>query len=171
MAFGQIRIGIPGNTSSNFSTATLAVLTLENATADAPLSLRSPIGFNTAGTPSNYGTTPITGPAYTPKELWTLAPLLTASEAMHLRALVTYQKSTGNPLRLIDEVDLIAIDPAYNNRTLLEQTTPSWGSGYRTGYGVFSVQLQLDGDWNQYFGIFNATGEQARVVTFTAVEL
>lgn len=171
MAAGEIRIGIPGNSTSNFNTSTLAVLTLYRGEADASLSQRSPIGFDTAGTPTNWGTTPITGPAYAPKYLWTLSPWLTESEAQHLEALVLYQKATQNPLRLIDEIDKVVINPSYNNRTLLSPTTPTWTSSYQVGYGVFSVQLQLQDDWNQFIGRWTGEDAPARAATLTAVEL
>jgi hypothetical protein len=171
MAIGEIRIGLAGDSTSNFATSSLGVLTLYRAGVDAPLTSRAPIGLNVPGEPSNAGTTPITGPAYTPKYIWTLAPWLTLDEALHLQALVLYQKSAKATLRLIDEVDRITIDPAYNNRTLLSEATPTWGSSYRTGYGVFSVLLTLDGDWNQYLGLWGDDGSQARAATFTAVEV
>jgi hypothetical protein len=171
MAFGEIRIGVPGNSSSNFDTSAIAVLTLDTASTDAPLSLRSSLGFDTAGDPTTYGTTPIFGPQYTPKELWALAPLLTNTEAQHLRGLLTWQKANKAALRLIDEVYPITVLTTYNTRTLLSETTPSWGGAFRQGFGIFAVQLQIDGPWNDYFGIWADSGEQARLATFTAVEL
>lgn len=171
MAVGQIRIGIPGNSTSDFNTASLAVLTLYRGEAGISLSQRSPIGLDTTGTPTNWGTTPITGPAYAPKYLWTLSPWLTRDESLHLEALVLYQKSTQNALRLIDEVDQIVIDPSYNNRTLLSPATPTWSASYQTGYGVFSVHLQLQDDWSQFIGLWDGTTTPARAAVFTAVEL
>jgi hypothetical protein len=171
MAIGEIRIGVKGSGASDFSTAALGVLTLYRAGTDAPLSSRAPLGLNTALEPSIYGTTPIIGPAYTPKYLWTLAPWLTLDEALHLQALVLRQKSAGITLRLIDEVERITIDTTYNNRTLISQLTPAWGATYRTGYGVFDVHITLDGEWNQYLGLWADNSTQARGATFTAVEV
>lgn len=171
MAVGEIRIGIPGNSTSNFNTASLAVLTLYRGEAGVSFSQRSPIGLDSTGTPSNWGTTPITGPAYTPKYLWTLSPWLTEAEALHLEGLVLYQKSTQAPLRLIDEVDRVVVNPAYNNRTLLSAATPTWAPSYQTGYGVFSVHLQLQDDWNQFIGVWDGTTTPAKAAVLTAVEL
>ena len=171
MAAGEIRIGIAGNNTTNFNTASLAVLTLYRGEEGISFSQRAAIGYDTTGTPTNWGTTPIIGPAYAPKFLWTLTPWLTTSEAQHLEALAIYQKSTQNALRLIDEVDQVVIDPAYNNRTLLSQATPSWGPGYRVGYGVFSVQLQLEDAWSEYIGQWAEDDAGARAATITAVEL
>jgi hypothetical protein len=171
MAAGEIRIGIPGNSTTNFNAASLAVLTLYRGGEGVSFSQRAAIGYDTTGTPTNWGTTPIIGPAYAPKFLWTLTPWLTTSEAQHLEALAIYQKSTQNALRLIDEVDQVVIDPAYNNRTLLSQTTPSWGAAYRVGYGVFSVQLQLEDAWSEYIGQWAEDDAGAKAATITAVEL
>jgi len=171
VAVGEIRIGVPGNSTSNFNTASLAVLTLYRGEAGASFSQRSPIGLDSTGTPSNWGTTPITGPAYVPKYLWTFSPWLTETEAQHLEGLVLYQKSTQNALRLIDEVDKVVINTSYNDRTLLSATSPTWATGHQVGYGVFSVHLQLQDDWSQFIGMWDGTTTPARAAVLTAVEL
>jgi hypothetical protein len=171
MAVGEIRIGVPGTGAADFNTTAINVLTLDKASTESPLSTRASLGFDNATEPSNAGTTPIVGPSYTPKQLWTLAPLLTADEAEHLRGLLTWQKANKSPLRLIDEVDLITVLNSYNPRPLIGEITPTWGAGFRRGYGIYAVQLQIDGPWNDYFGIWSDSLEQARLATFTAVEL
>jgi hypothetical protein len=171
MAFGEIRIGLPGAGASDFATSTLGTLTLYRAGDDVPLSSRAPLGLNQAGNPTTRGTTPIFGPDYVPKYLWTLAPWLTLDEALHLQALVLYQKSAKSSLRLIDEVDRIVIDPAYNSRTLLSELTPSWSATRRTGFGIFAAHVTLEGEWSQYLGLWGDDGSQARSATFSAVEV
>ena len=170
MAQGEIRIGIAGAGASDFASSPVSVLTLYRG-GDEPFTLRSVFGFNAPGDPTIYGSTPITGPQYAPRQLWTLSPWLTRDEANQLYALALWQKANGTALRLIDEVDTITIDTTYNNRTLLSSTTPAWGANYRTGYGIFSVQLTVEGEWSQYLGLWAGTEDEARAVTFTATEV
>jgi hypothetical protein len=92
-------------------------------------------------------------------------------QADQIYALALYQKQAGGALRLIDEIDPVVYQTGYNSRVLLAETTPSWGANNRKGYGVFSIQLQLDGDWDQYLGLWADDLQQARQLTFTAVEV
>lgn len=101
--------------------------------------------------------------------------MLTETEARQLGALAKWQDSTykaqGNgALRLIDEVELLDDEPNPHSRTLLSALVTPWNSGYRYGYGVFPVAVQLPEDWRAQVGRFTS-GSGARLCTFAVIEL
>ena len=175
MAAGQLTLGIPGNSTTNFATTPLPSLVLYRSPADSPLATRSPLGYAEVTARSNRGTPQVSGPAYAPTYAWAVAALLTLTEALQLEALSTwqdraYKAKTDGKLRLIDEVEMLGPEPDPHSHTLLSTITPAWASTYRYGYGVFAIKLQLPEDWKQQVGTWTG-GVEARLCTFSLVEL
>jgi len=175
MALGDLRLGIPGPTFSSFTTTALPAVTLNRSPAGSPLALRSELGYAELSGRSNRGTAQIAGPAYPITYAWAVASLVTLDEAMQLGALAKWQDARykarqDGALRLIDETELLDPEPNPHSRTLLSILTPSWAPTYRTGYGIFAAKLQLPADWKTQVGRW-ATGEEARLVTFSLLEI
>ena len=175
MALGQLTLGIPGNTATNFSTSALPAVTIFRSPAGSPMVSRSPLGYAEVAGRSNWGTAQVAGPAYAPTYAWAVAAVMSLDEALQLEALAgwqdrAYKASTDGALRLIDETEMLAPEPDPHSRVLLSPLTPTWASGYRYGYGVFAVKLQLAEDWKQQVGLWG-NGDQARLCTFSLVEL
>jgi hypothetical protein len=101
--------------------------------------------------------------------------MATDVEARQLGALARWQdgqfkaKQDGT-LRLIDETEYLDDEPTPHSRTLLSALVTPWNSGYRYGYGVFPVKLQLPENWRTQMGRYSS-GSQARLVTFICEEL
>lgn len=174
MAVGELTLGLPGATATTFATTPIPALTLRRGSGDS-VSTRSEVGFSALAGRSNWGTPQVSGPAYSTKYQWAVATMLTESQARQLGALAKWQDAaykarTDGALRLIDEVELLDDEPNPHSRTLLSALTTTWNSGYRYGYGVFPVLLQLPPDWRQQVGRW-ATGEGARLCTFAVSEL
>ncbi|MBD1918847.1 MULTISPECIES: hypothetical protein [Cyanophyceae] len=175
MALGELRLGIPGNTFSSFTTTTLPSVTLNRSPAGTPLALRSELGYAELSGRSNRGTAQISGPAYAPTYAWAVAALVTLDEALQIGALAKWQDAafkakTDGALRLIDETELLDPEPNPHSRVLLQVLTPEWAPTYRNGYGIFAAKLQLPQDWRQQVGRWS-TGEEARLVTFSVLEI
>jgi hypothetical protein len=173
MAIGEIKIGIAGSGSS-FATSPIQPIVLYRGDAGAPFVQRSVLAALAPGEPTLYGTTPLIKTPYPQRFSWTFAAWVTKNEARQLLGLSLWQDENKTPLRLQDEVDTILIKAGYNDagRSLLAgATTPSWGTGYSEGYGIFSVALVFDGEWDQWVGIWAEDESQARQVTFAAVEV
>ena len=176
MALGELRLGIPGTSHfSAFATSALPAVTLSRAPAGTPLALRSELGFAELAGRSNWGTAAIAGPAHTPKYTWAVAALVTLDEALQLGALAkwqdaAYKAKADGALRLIDETELLDPEPNPHSRVLLSVLTPTWASGYRYGYGIFPVLVQLPSDWKTQVGRWS-TGDDARLVTFSLLEI
>lgn len=173
MAYGEIQIGIPGSGTA-MATSPIQPITLYRGDAGAPFVQRSVFAALSPGEPTLYGTTPLIKTPYPQRFSWAVAAWVTKNEARHLMGLSLWQDENKAPLRLYDEVDTILLKAGYNdaNRSLLPgSTTPTWGTGYSEGYGVFSVALVFDGDWDQWVGIWSEDETQARQVTFAAVEV
>lgn len=125
---------------------------------------------------SNGGVSQIVAPAYEPKFIWTVAAMLTQAEARQLGALAgwqdrAYKANQDGALRLIDEIEFLDSEPSPHSRTLLSTLTESWNASYVYGYGVFPVLAQLPQDWRELIGRWTGSGEEARVVTFTLLEI
>ena len=176
MAVGQLRLGIPGNTSTNFASSPLTALTLTRSPAGAPLAVVSTVGWATLSDRSNRGTAIITGPSHSFFYSWAISALLTQDEALHLQALAQWQndklqkKESGFALRLIDETKFVIPEPSPHSRVLLQSITPPFGNSYRYGYGVFPVKLEIPEDLLSDAGRW-ASGNEAKLLTFGAVEL
>lgn len=175
MAAGELRLGIPGNTFSSFTTTTLPAVTLNRSPAGTPLALRSELGYAELSGRSNRGTAQIAGPAYAPTYTWAVASLVTLDQALQLGSLSKWQDAAfkakaDGALRLIDETELLDPEPNPHSRTLLSILTPTWASTYRYGYGIFPIKLQLPEDWKQQVGRWR-TGDEARLVTFSMLEI
>jgi hypothetical protein len=175
MAIGQLSLGIPGNSTTNFATSPLPAVVLFRSPAATPLAVRSPLGFAEVSGRSNRGTPQVSGPAYSPTYVWSVATMLTLDEALQLEGLATwqdraYKAKADGALRLIDELELLGPEPSPHSRTLLQAITPPWATSYRYGYGVFPVKLQLPEDWKQQAGVW-ASGAEARLCTFSLLEV
>lgn len=176
MATGDLRLGIPSTSHfSSFTTSGLPAVTLNRAAAGAPMAVRSELGYAELSGRSNRGTAQISGPAYKPTYTWAVAALVTLDEALQLGSLAKWQDSQfkaklDGVLRLIDETELLDPEPNPHSRVLLSVLTPTWASGYRYGYGVFPVKLQLPQEWKQQVGRWS-TGDEARLVTFSLIEI
>ena len=175
MADGDLTLGIPGGGASDFTTAALPSVVLFRSAPGEPLTSRSQLGYAGVTARSNRGAAAISGPAYAPTYIWAVASMVTQTEAQQIAALAgwqdrAYKARANGALRLLDETEYLDPEPTPHSRPLLASLTPSWASGYRYGYGVFAVKLQLPEDWRQQVGVW-ATGEQARLVTFSLVEL
>lgn len=154
MAAGQITIGIAGASPTTFATSPIPALALTKVPGGDALSNRIEIGLLTPIERSTRGNLVIGGRVAAVKYAWTFSAILTEAEAMHLGALVQWQKdnpTTG--LRLIDEVQYL--DPVDSQpRTLLTTLNPSWNAGYEYGYGVFTVLLDMGEEWRSRFANF-----------------
>jgi len=175
MALGQLTLGIPGNTATNFATTPLPAVALFRSSPEAPLASRSALGFAEVSGRSNRGTPLVAGPAYAPAYAWAVATMLSLTEALQLEALAgwqdrAYKAKTDGALRLIDETEVLGPEPDPHSRTLLEPLTPLWADTYRYGYGVFAVKLQLPEDWKQQQGVW-ASGDEVRFCTFSLIEV
>lgn len=175
MAVGELTLGIPGNSTTNFATTPIPSIALGRGPAGEALSTRSEVGYSELIGRSNWGTPQVSGPVHNPKYQWAIAAMLTESQARQVGALAKWQDAaykarTDGALRLIDEAELLDDEPNPHSRTLLTPLVTPWNSGYRYGYGVFPVLIQLPQDWRQQVGQWS-TGEAARLCTFVVVEL
>lgn len=176
MAQGDISIGIPGAGTSDFAALPIPSLAFNRWSPDAGAPVRGEIGYASLAQRSTNGLPQIVGPAYGEKFLWPVAAMLTLSQARQLGALAKWQSreykaSRDGALRLIDEVDYVDSEPTPHSRTLLSSIPESWNSGYVYGYPVCPVLLQLPQDWKQFLGKWNSSGVEARLATFTLIEL
>jgi len=148
----EIRLGIAGNSSTNFASSPIPSLTLSRVTSGGILSTRNAIGANLIAGRSNYGTLAIGGAAHGFKYAWEINAVITDAQNLILDALLQWQKdnpTTG--LRLIDEVEYL--EPATTqSRTLLATLSPSWNAELDYGFGVFSVALVTGENWRERFG-------------------
>lgn len=140
-------------------------------------------GWATAGTPSQWGTTPITGPAYNGKYGGSVAAHLSQSEMVLFRALARWQDrqlkgldaplaldspfATGQ-LKITDETQFLDAEPAPHSRTLVAALNPTWNAGWEYGYGIFAAKVQPAGITPLEGSI---DGEPAWLVAFTWVEV
>jgi hypothetical protein len=148
----QIRIGIPGNSTSNFATADIPVLTLAKAPGGESLSSRSEIGMLLPADRSNAGTLAVNAPTHAIKYQWEFNAVLSEADSLVLGALIAWQKANpATGLRLIDEVEYLDPVPV-QSRTLLATLNPTWNATYVYGYGVFSVVLIIGEGWRARFG-------------------
>jgi hypothetical protein len=178
VAVGQITIGIPGNSSTNFANSPVTQLVLKLSAPGTELAPRPRIGRAISNGYSNRGTAIIGGPAYNPKYQWAITSMVTQDQYLHLAALAFYQqdkiskKETQSQwrLRLIDETEYVEPEHNPHSRVLLQSITPSWAPSYRYGYGVFDVKLEIPEDFVAKAGKW-ASGSECRLVTFGAVEL
>ena len=171
----QLRIGIPGPTFSSFTTTVLPSVTLDRSAAGSPLAVRSELGYAEVTGRSLWGTAVISGPAYSPTYSWAVAAMVTLDQALQIGALAkwqdaAYKNQQDGALRLIDETEFLDPEPNPHSRVLLQILTPAWASGYRFGYGIFPVKLQIPEDWKAQVGRWS-TGEDARLITFSLIEV
>lgn len=178
MAVGQITIGIPGNSSTNFATSPVQSLVLQLSPRGSQLSNPSRVGRAVSNGYSNRGTAIIGGPSYNPKYQWAFSAMVTQDQYLHLAALAFYQqdkiskKETASQfrLRMIDETEFLEPEHNPHSRVLLQSITPSWAPSYRYGYGVFDVKLEIPEDFVSKAGKWSS-GNEARLLTFGAIEL
>jgi hypothetical protein len=175
LAVGTLTLGIPGSSATTFATEPIPSLALFRASADGPLAVRSELGYAVVAGRSVWGTAQILGPTHKPKYVWSVAAMMTEGEARQLGSLAKWQSANyrakiEGALRLIDETELLDDEPNPHSRTLLSSLVTPWNSGYRYGYGVFSVAVQLPEDWRSQVGRW-ASGSSARLCTFNLVEL
>lgn len=186
MAEGDFQLGIPGAGASDFATTPIPSINFIDCwTPDGGFPTRGEIGYATLADRSNWGTAQITGPAYGVRYIWPVAAMLTQAQARQLGALAKWQSlgyqgltnaeapttRVARPLRLVDEIEYLDSEPTPHSRTLLSSIQESWNSDYVYGYGVFEVFVQLPQDWRQLVGRWQHSGDQARLVTFTLVEI
>ena len=172
---GQLTIGIPGAGAADYVTTPIPSLVLFRQPTDAPLALRSELGYAEVTGRSNYGTPQVSGPNYDPTYQWAVAAMLTEAEARQLGALAKwrdrqYKSNANGRLRLIDQVEYLDSEASPHSRTLLATLTETWNAGYSYGYGVFDVKIQLPPDWRSQAGLW-ASGSQARLCTFSLIEV
>ena len=175
MATGEFKIEIPA------SSPPIEALTI---TLFEPGSVQpQQQGGIAPGTPSNWGTTPITGPAYNGKYGGSVAAHLTRSDLLKFQALVRWQQrqikgldaaltldsgySLGN-LKITDETTYLDPEPAPHSRTLVAALTPAFAPTYRYGYGVLPAVI-VPGQSQQLGATLD--GEAAYLVPFTWVEV
>lgn len=176
MAAGDFTLGIPGTGTSDFASLPIPSLVLDRWTPDAGVPVRGEIGYAEVAGRSNNGISQISGVAYDPTFIWPVAAMLTQAQARQLGALARwqdreYKARRDGALRLVDEIDFLDSEPSPHSRTLLSSLQESWNSNFVYGYGVFPVKLQLGQDWRQLIGRWVDSGEEARLVTFTLIEL
>lgn len=176
MAAGNFTVGIPGPGTSDFASLPIPSLLFDLWTPDAGVPVRGEIGYAEVAGRSNNGISQISGVAYDPTFIWPVAAMLTQAQARQLGALARwqdreYKARRDGALRLIDEIDFLDSEPSPHSRSLLSAISESWNAAYVYGYGVFPVKLKLPQDWRQMIGRWVDSGEEARLVTFTLIEL
>ena len=167
MPFGEFKLQIPGVSPP------IEPLVLRDFNGDFGWPRRSRVGISVASTPSNLGVTPITGPAYNYKYVWSCAFNLSPENRRHLKALANWQDRTvkakqDGALLLTDELHELDPEPSPHSKTIASGTSQAWsgGSGYVYGYGQFLVKLEPGDDFEQRI---NWIGSE--VLTFRLVEL
>lgn len=178
MAAGDFTLGIPGTGATDFATTPIPSLLFDRWTRESGPPVRGVIAEQRVAISdrSLNGIAQITGPAYNPKFIWPVAAMMTQAQARQLGAKAGWQdrefKAKRNgALRLIDEIEYLDSEPTPHSRTLLSAISEGWNSSYQYGYGVFDVLIVLPQDSRQLIGRWNDSGEEARLVTFTLLEV
>jgi len=167
VADGNLTLGIPGASTTDFATTPLPAL-LIGEWLDSQLPVRSPAtGALTVAGYSNWGTANITGPAHGVRYSWAVATVLEQASARHLFRLWDWQQTNRTALRLLDEIEPLDVP---GTRPLLTTETEPYGTGLTYGFAAFAVWLELPEDWRTHLGVFT-DGPQAKQVSFTLLEV
>lgn len=166
MAYRELTLGLPDTTPTGFSSVIVPPLILrdwEEYPIRSPFKIKKHSGYSLNGTPL------ITGEQYGVRYSWGVKKTMTASEARHLGILFNYQQSSGNNLRLWDEVEELDPETAPHSRTLLVDVPEPLSPGMVYGFGVFNIWIELPDEFKTDFGI-NAKGINLKTVKFLMTE-
>jgi len=175
MSIGELNLGIPGGSASNFATTPYPSITINRWTSDGRAPSRQRLNYAALAGRSIAGTSQIVGPIHLTRFQWSVFTVLTLAEMRLLVNLADwqddqYKDQNDGKLRLIDEIQYLSnIERSQNGRTLLAELDETYDSSVKYGFGVFNVKLQLSEDFNAELGLLG--DDVAHVCTFQIIEV